>query len=75
MNKYKLVCDEENSNLKFSEIEYPIFDILKGQDGDIVIKFNKDDLKQGNKYICNLSLYIEDKKMENSDITLNIKVK
>ena len=73
--KYKLVCDEENSNLKFSEIEYPIFDILKGQDGDFVIKFNKDDLKQGNKYICNLSLYIEDKKMENSDITLNIKVK
>ena len=73
--KYKLVCDEENSSLKFSDIVYPEFDIAKGQDGDYVIKFNKDDLKQGNKYICNLSLYIEDKKMENSDITLNIKVK
>ena len=75
MNKHKLVCDEESSNLKFSDIVYPEFDIAKGQDGDYVIKFNKDDLKQGNKYICNLSLYIEDKKMENSDITLNIKVK
>ncbi len=74
-NKYKLVCDEENSNLKFSEIEYPIFDILKGQDGDFVIKFNKDDFKKGNMYICNLLLYIEDQKMDNSDITLNIKVK
>lgn len=75
MNKHKLVCDEESSNLKFSDIVYPEFDIAKGQDGDYVIKFNKDDLKQGNKYICKLSLYIDGQKMEKSDITLNIKVK
>ena len=75
MNKYKLVCDEENSNLKFSEIVYPMFDILKGQDGDFIIKFNKDDLKSGNKYICKLFLKVEDQKMDDSDIPLNIKVK
>ena len=75
MNKHKLVCDEESSNLKFSDIVYPEFDIAKGQDGDYVIKFNKDDLKQGNKYICKLSLYIDGQKMDYSDITLNIKVK
>lgn len=74
-NRYQLVCNEENSNLKFSEINYPIFDILKGQDGDFVIKFNKDDLKSGNKYICNLFLCVDGQKMDNSDITLNIKVK
>jgi len=75
MNNYQLVCDEENSNLKFSQIEYPVFDILKGQDGDFIIKFNKDDLKSGNKYICNLFLCVDGQKMDNSDITLNIKVK
>ena len=74
-NKYKLVYDEEYSNLKYAEIKYPNYDIDKGQNGDFIIRFNKDDVKPGYKYVCNLVLYIENKKMDNSYITLNIRYK
>jgi len=74
-NKYKLVYDEEYSNLKYAEIKYPNYDIDKGQNGDFIIRFNKDDVKPGYKYVCNLVLYIDNKKMDNSYITLNIRYK
>ena len=71
--KVQLICDEK-SDIKPKEIEYPIYDIEPGQDGDFTISFNKDDIKPG-KFKCYLQLYVNGAKMDDSDIELNIKVK
>ena len=70
-----MVYDKEKSNLNYSEIVYPIFDVTKGQDGDFTIKFDKKNLEGGNKYLCNLQIYVDNVKLENSDIPLNIELK
>jgi hypothetical protein len=75
VNKIQLVYDKEKSNLNYSEIVYPIFDVTKGQDGDFTIKFDKKNLEGGNKYLCNLQIYVDNVKLENSDIPLNIELK
>ena len=75
LNECELKCDEEKSTLKPLKYEYPIFEIGKGQDGDFIIVFNKDDIKPG-KYFCKLSLYVKGVKLEDdADIELNIKAK
>ena len=71
--KIQLICDEK-SDIKPKEIEYPIYDIEPGQDGDFTISFNKDDIKPG-KFKCYLQLYVNGAKMDDSDIELNIKAK
>ena len=71
--KIQLICDEK-SDIKPKEIEYPIYDIEPGQDGDFTISFNKDDIKP-RKFKCYLQLYVNGAKMDDSDIELNIKAK
>lgn len=71
--KVLLICDEK-SDIKPKEIEYPVYDVEPGQDGDFTISFNKDDIKPG-KFKCYLQLYVNGVKMDDSDIELNIKAK
>ena len=71
----KLVCNEKESTIKYKEVIYPGYEIGKGQEGDFVIKFDEKDLKHGAHYLCFLQLFIGDKKVNDSDIPLNIKVK
>ena len=71
--KIQLICDEK-SDIKPKEIEYPVYDVEPGQDGDFTISFNKDDIKPG-KFKCYLQLYVDGVKMDDSDIELNIKAK
>jgi hypothetical protein len=71
--KVQLICDEK-SDIKPKDIEYPMYDIEPGQDGDFTISFNKDDIKPG-KFKCYLQLYVNGVKMDDSDIELNIKAK
>ena len=73
-NKIKLVYDTEKSNLNYSKIDYPNYDIAKGQEGDFLIVFDRKDLKVGNKYLCNLQIFVDKVKLENSDIPLNIQI-
>lgn len=72
-NKIKLECDEDGSTIKPCQIEYPFWDISKGQDGEFNVKFDKD-IERGN-HKCILYLYINGNKKEDSKIELNIKVK
>ena len=74
LDKTELKCDEENSSLKPSGYDYPKYDIEKTQEGDFLIYFNNNDIKEG-KYICKLNLYVNGVKIEDSDIELNIKVR
>ena len=74
VGKTHLKCDEENSNLKPLSFDEPPYEIEKQQDGDFKVYFNKDDIKPG-KYICNLNLYVNGVKLEDSDIELNIRAK
>jgi hypothetical protein len=76
VDNIKLKCgDEEKSNIKYKEVIYPPYEIGKGQEGDFVVKFDEKDLKHGVQYLCFLQLFIGDKKVNDSDIPLNIKVK
>ncbi len=72
-NKIKLECDEDGSTIKPCQIEYPFWNISKGQDGEFNVKFDKD-IEIGN-HKCILYLYINGNKKEDSKIELNIKVK
>ena len=70
----ELVCKEE-STIKYKKVEYPIYEIEKGKDGDFAVEFDEKELVPGAKYVCILQLFIDGKKMENSDIPLNIRVR
>lgn len=72
--KTKLICLEE-STIKFKEVEYPVYDIDKGTDGDFKVIFDEKDLAPGAKYTCILQLVVDGEKIENSEIPLNIRVK
>lgn len=72
-NKFELVCDVENSTLQPCEINYPPYDIAKGEDGDFTIKF-RDDIEVG-RYKCILYLHVNGFKKDDSKIELNIKVR
>ena len=72
--KMELVCKEE-STIKYKKVEYPIYEIEKGKDGDFAVEFDEKELVPGAKYVCILQLFIDGKKMENSDIPLNIRVR
>ena len=72
--KVKLICLEE-STIKFKEVEYPMYDIDKGTDGDFKVIFDEKDLAPGAKYTCILQLVVDGEKIENSEIPLNIRVK
>ena len=75
VDNIKLKCDEEKSTIKYKEVIYPPYEIGNGQEGDFVVKFDEKDLKQGAKYLCFLQLFIGDKKVDDSDIPLNIRIK
>ena len=70
----KLICNENVSTIKFSKIKYFKYDIEKGQDGDFEIRFDKKDLIKGKKYKCYLQLFVNERKITDKDLELNIEI-
>ena len=70
----KLVCNKELSTLKYSDIKDFEFEIGPDQDGDFEVLFEKKDLNKG-KFKCYIQLLVNGKKITDSDVILNIKVK
>ena len=63
MNDIKLICNEETSTIKCI-IEDLIYDIEKGQDGQLKLIFDPDDLMPDEIYQCNLELFLRGEKIE-----------
>jgi len=73
MNDIKLVCNEQTSTIKCTVGDL-IYDIGKGQDGDIQLIFDPNDLVPGKKYQCNLELFLRGEKVEDGYAEILIRV-
>ena len=73
-DEIKLVYNEKDSTIKFSQIICFPFDLPKGQDNDFTVVFNKEDMKKGT-YKCNIDLYANGKKITDQPVKLKIIVK
>jgi hypothetical protein len=62
-NDIRLVCNEQTSTIKCT-VEDLLYDIEKGQDGDFILKFDPKDLIPGQKYECNLELFLRGEKIK-----------
>ena len=71
MNDIKLICNEKSSTIKCI-VEDLIYDIEKGQDGQVKLIFDSDDLIPDEIYQCNLELFLRGKKIENGLVELFI---
>jgi len=73
MNDIKLVCNEQTSTIKCTVGDL-MYDIGKGQDGDIQLIFDPNDLVPGKKYQCNLELFLRGEKVEDGYAEILIRV-
>ena len=73
-NKIKLLCDKDNSDVNYSNIIYPFFDVDKGQDGEFHIIFDKKNFKPKDKKVCTLRVEVDNHQLEKPifQIRLNI---
>jgi hypothetical protein len=71
MNDIKLVCNEETSTIKCI-VEDLVYNIEKGQDGQIKLTFDPSDLIPDEIYQCNLELFLRGEKIENGLVELFI---
>ena len=68
------VCNEQSSTIKFKEIVQPEYEIESGQEGDYIIKFEKEGMNKG-RYKCYFQLFENGKKATDTEVLLNIKIK
>ena len=73
-DEIKLVCNEKDSTVKFSQIINFPYDLPKGQDNDFTVIFSEEDIKKGT-YKCYIDLYANGRKITDHSVRLKIIVK